>query len=173
MKLGNHDIHALAKKLFHHKQGAKRAKLMHPKRDWLIGGVVGLMIIVVMISWSAYTYLEKRDAIELTDTSVEPVVPVYNADTVQDALEIFAAREELFTQLNQPGAPVQVQSPPEDDFTQTASATASSTIDLVPDEEAEEVVADQESEQIASPQSDAQGQPADNEEDVGTPTLIQ
>jgi len=168
MKLGNHDIHTLAKKLFHHNQGVKRAKLMHPRRDWLIGVLVGMVIIVVMIGWSAYTYLEKRDAIELTDTNVEPVLPVYNADTVQDALELYARRDEAFARLTQSN--VSIVDPALD----TISTTTGSTTDQVAEEQstAEVTIEEGEEQAVASPPLTSPESTPENDVSTETPTLI-
>jgi hypothetical protein len=167
MKLGNYEIQAVAKKLFHHNRGIKRTKLMHPNRDWLIGVLVGILIIVVMIGWSAYTYLEKRDAIGLTDTSVEPVVPVYKADTVQDALDLYQNREEVFAQLNQSNVSI---AEPEVD---TVSTTTSSTTDQVVEEQpTAEVIIEEEGQAIdPSPANSPVAVPANNFI-ADTPTLV-
>src|SRR6056297_501120 len=125
MKLSNYHIHTLAKKLFHHDQSIKRVKLMHPKRDWLIGVLVGIMIVSVMIAWSAYTYLEKRDAVGLSETNIDIEIPVYRSDTVEDALELFAKRKEAFEQLNQTGVPATsaVTESSDDQISTTTSST--------------------------------------------------
>jgi hypothetical protein len=172
MKLGNHDIQALAKKLFHHNQGVKRAKLMHPSRDWLIGVSIGMVIIILMIGWSAYTYLEKRDAIELTDTNIEPVLPVYNADIVEDALELYIRREEIFAQLNQSSAPA--TGAVADPVIDTVSTTISSTTDQVAEEQpaAEIIIEEDEGQATATPPSTSPEPTPENEAAVGTPTLI-
>jgi hypothetical protein len=167
MKLGNYEIQAVAKKLFHHNRGIKRTKLMHPNRDWLIGVLVGILIIVVMIGWSAYTYLEKRDAIGLTDTSVEPVVPVYKADTVQDALDLYQNREEVFAQLNQSNVSI---AEPEVD---TVSTTTSSTTDQVTDEQPEaEVDIEEETQAIAQPPLTSPESTPENDISTELPTLM-
>jgi|AntRauTorckE6833_2_1112554.scaffolds.fasta_scaffold03282_3 hypothetical protein len=172
MKLGNHDIQALAKKLFHHNRGVKRAKLMHPNRDWLIGVLVGILIIVLMIGWSAYTYLEKRDALELTDTSIEPVVPVYNADIVQDALELYTRRDEVFARLNQ--SSVSTIDPEVGAVIDPVSTTTSSTTNQVAEElPAEEIAIEEEGDQtIDPPQLTSPESTPENDISTETPTLI-
>ena len=168
MKLGNYEIQAVAKKLFHHNRGIQRTKLMHPNRDWLIGVLVGILIIVVMIGWSAYTYLEKRDAIGLTDTSVEPVVPVYNADTVQDALDLYTKREELFEELNQSRGQIIV-----DPEVNIVSTTTSSTTDQVTDEQPEaEVDIEEETQAIAQPPLTSPESTPENDISTELPTLM-
>jgi len=128
MKHNNQHLIDVAKKLFQHNKGQQQTQLMNPKRDWLIGVLIGLCIMISMVGWSAYTYLEKRDAIGLDDSSVQAEVPVYRAEVVEDALELFAERQERFAQLNQSGAPV-IETPvvvPEDS-TVTASTTTNET----------------------------------------------
>lgn len=167
MKLANHNIHALAKKLFHHNQGVQRPKLMHPERDWLIGVLVGLMIIVAMISWSAYTYIEKRSAIGLDDTGVEPQVPVYKSDTVEDALEIFTQRGELFKQLNQSTIPA-VES-----LDVVVATTTSSTTDEVEEGQIGDVITEEDIDQTIDSESVSPDQPVENVEDLGSPMLME
>jgi len=126
MNKTNLDMQALAKKLFRHKQGLRQVKLMHPKRDWLVGVLVGIIIMVMMVGWSAYTYLEKREAITLDATDIEAQIPVYRSDVVEDALSIFTARKERFEQLNQRSV---VTSAPEPEVTPEVST---STISAIP-----------------------------------------
>ena len=169
MKLSNHHINALAKKLFQHNQGIQRAKLMHPSRDWLIGVLVGIMIMLVMIGWSVYTYLEKRDAIELSTANVEAEIPAYSADAVAGALELFAKREELFAQLNRSNAPTT-----EPTVDVVASTTASSTVDEVEAEQViqAEVIIQEDIDQTDTSFSTPLEPTGANEESFGTPTLI-
>lgn len=119
----------MARELFHHKRRLQRPKLMHPKRDWLIGLLVGIIIIMIMIGWSAYTYLDKRSVIGDTTSDVQAEVPLYRADVVADALEIFAARRDMFIQLEQSGSPTSVTL--EGSEVQNVSTTTSSTTDEV------------------------------------------
>jgi len=176
MKQTNHHIQALARKLFHHKQGLERPKLMHPQRDWLIGVLIGVVIIMVMIGWSAYTYLDRRDAIELEDSSIEAEIPVYKADLVEDALNLFAERKAAFAQLNQSSA-TEVQSPADlvDDIatssatTSTAASTTTATTSTtaVGEEGVTRVAPDQDVAPALTPSNST----SESEESVGTPTL--
>ena len=162
MKHSNQHIRALARKLFHQEKGIRRVKLMHPDRDWLLGVLAGVMIILTMIGWSAYTYLEQRSAIELDETNMEAEIPVYKGETIEDALELFANRKEAFTQLNQTSTPV-VETP----VGPVADVGATSSTD--------EIV--EESDQAIAPTTATPPTSTDttfeNDEPVETPTLVQ
>ena len=168
MKQNSQLIQDLAKKLFRHNQGLQSAQLMHPKRDWLLGVLVGLLIIILMIGWSAYTYLEKRDAIGLNNSSAQAEIPVYRSDTVEDALALFEQRKEAFVQLSQSDTPA-VPIEPVDDV---SSATTSTTTDQAPAEPISEVVTEESEGQIVTPQTNPSEQQSDSPENSGTPTLI-
>lgn len=129
MKIDNQHIQDLAKKLFHHRQGFDQIKLVHPRRDWVIGVIVGAIIICLMAGWSVYTYLEQRQAISLESPIAEVQMPVYKAEVVEDALTIFAKRAQQFSQLTGGGV-VQTESVIEvvsDPLATTTDQAASST----------------------------------------------
>jgi hypothetical protein len=98
-----------------------------------------------MIGWSAYTYLDKRNAIGVTESGIEAEVPLYRADTVADALDIFANRQEVFAQLEQSGAPA-APVPAESQEPDVSTTTSTST-----DEQSEELDAPAESVEPESP----------------------
>ena len=133
MKYSNQSITALASKLFHQKQGVRRIKLMHPRRDWLLGILVGVVIMIGMGSWSAYTYFDKRDDIGLGEMTVEAQAPLYKADLVDEALAVFETRRETFNRLTgaEGGVPeVIIELPDEDSVTSEATTTATSSADV-------------------------------------------
>ena len=170
MKQNNQYIQDFAKKLFHHKQGMRSAQLMSPKRDWLLGVFVGLLIMISMVGWSAYTYIEKRDAIGLSETDMQAQIPVYRSDVVDDAIELFAIRKETFAELNQSSAPVVTPVETLDDVTSTTTATT--TINqLEVAEDANMVTGDVESQNI-TPELTPEDQPLEDEESLGSPTLV-
>jgi len=168
MKQNNQYIQDFAKKLFHHKQGMRSAQLMSPKRDWLLGVFVGLLIMISMVGWSAYTYVEKRDAIGLNDSNIEAQVPVYRSDIVDNAIDLFATREEKFAVLNQSGEQVviSVETLVEETGTTTATTT-DNQIEVDPNAETNEG-----ENQINTPEPTPEDKPLEEEESLGSPVLV-
>lgn len=76
--------------------------IMHPKRDWLTGIIVALVVAGVGIFWSARAY-NQYSHIEITTTNLEEEEVIYRESLIETALADFAARknayEELKTQL--------------------------------------------------------------------------
>jgi len=143
MKLSNPRINELAKKQFHHQPRVQRIKLMHPNRDWLIGLLLGVALMVGMGSWSAYIYFDQREAISLSNTDIVADAPLYRADLVDQALAEFTKRAEVFNELSR--TPVVAPTPETDLVSDESTATTTeeiapvSTIPeaLVPDAEIE------------------------------------
>ena len=111
MKKPNFDIQALTKKLFHQQQGTRRIKLMHPKRDWVLGLSFGLVLFVGIISWNISVYFEQRQGVQFTDTDVVAELPTYRAESVSQALDIYKIRQENFAALSGSRLPIIIEEP--------------------------------------------------------------
>lgn len=174
MNQNNQHIQAFAKKLFHHKQGLQSAQLMSPKRDWLLGVLVGLLIMVSMVGWSAYTYIEKRDAIGLSESDIQAQIPVYRSDVVDDAIALFVTRKEMFAELTQSSSPVVTTVETQDDATGTTTATTSmNQLEVEAVQDLNAVTEEEESEsQTITPVPTPKDQPLEDGEDFGSPTLV-
>lgn len=86
------DIKKMASKLWHHQKGMRSYSIMHPEREWLIGLVVALGLVMAIGSWSAYTYLQNKLLIE-NGLEVEVVEEaVYRESFVEEAKELFRQR---------------------------------------------------------------------------------
>jgi hypothetical protein len=83
---------SVAAKLFAQKTGMQRIKLMHPYRDWFIGLLVALLIMILMVGWSAFVYFDQREGIAIDESRVEVAIPAYRAELVDQALDIFTQR---------------------------------------------------------------------------------
>jgi len=84
--------------VFHRSQGYPDRQLLHPQREWGIGV---LMFIVVVMAGSAFVatiFVQYRD-LSLAQGNVEESIPQYRAVIVQDALELYRARTEEYQQL--------------------------------------------------------------------------
>jgi hypothetical protein len=170
MKQSSQYIQDFARKLFHHKHGLQSTQLMSPKRDWLLGVLVGLLIMVSMVGWSAYTYIEKRDAIGLNDASVQAEVPVYRSDVVDDALARFAQRKDMFAALNQSGTPVVTQ--PVGIASDISSTTNGTTTNVLEVSDGLDIPREEFGAQNVTPQIIPPEQAIVEDESVSVPTLV-
>ena len=94
-------IKALAHNLFKAQPGTTRRNVMHPKRDWTIGILIGLLLLVFLGGWSTYMYFEHRNGGNISAVKVEIALPAYNAALVEQAQEFIAARSITFVALSQ------------------------------------------------------------------------
>ena len=95
------DIFAdITKKLKQTQTGARSIRLMHPRRDWLIGLCGGAVILVACVIWSSYVYVSYRsdDAIEVSAPDTAP--PAYNASLVAAAQTYFDDRAQVFAETS-------------------------------------------------------------------------
>ena len=104
MNLPTSHIKAVARKLF--KTGRQTAvpKLVNPERDWAIGVVCGVCLLVGIMSWSAYMYVTNRSGITGV-IATEANTPAYRAAMVNEALQHFKDREAAFVAHRQQAAP--------------------------------------------------------------------
>lgn len=172
------NIAVVARKLFHHKNGVRGIKLMHPNRDWMIGIVGAITIIVGMVAWSVFTYYEQREKIANTTDVTIATVPSYNAELVAQALDIAQARTDLFDSIN---AGI-ISSPPvapaiNQEVSTTTSPTATTTSPLGLDDQSTEATVTQSAAEavVADPdnESDPENLPLDAPEDSAPVQLVE
>jgi hypothetical protein len=84
----------MAKNILRSDKNNINPKLMHPTRDWEIGMIIGLVIIVVTAAWSANTYLSYRGTSTISGTQTEAEPVVYRESLVQAALQEYETRSE-------------------------------------------------------------------------------
>ena len=123
-------IKAMRQKLFKAKSGAFPVKKLHPKRDWIIGIVIGLGIALAIISWSVYAYVANRDG-GVSTVEVTVANPSYQAALVDQALASFEAKAVNFA-ANAAAISIPVGSD-ESELDETSSTTtATSTDEIAP-----------------------------------------
>lgn len=121
MKLPTSTITQFARDVFSKKKRTTAKKLINPKRDWLIGIMIGAGILLGIMAWSAYMYVSNRSG-TVTQTEQDPVaVPVYRAQAVSQAVDIFAEKQTRFAALQNQAVPVLAPEEPREE--QTAGAT--------------------------------------------------
>lgn len=88
------EITQFAKKIIHSQKGLKNAQLIHPKREWLTGVAVALVIFVASITWSAMEYFKYQTIEEQTVSQSEAPAAVYRETLVTEALSAYAEKAE-------------------------------------------------------------------------------
>lgn len=121
MNKPSEQIKAMTQKLFKARVGTLLVKKLHPKRDWMIGILIGFCITAAVSTWSAYVYVVNRDG-GTAETEVAVSNPSYQAVLVDQALKIFEVRSENF-RLNGTATVI----PVEDVVSSTTASTTSNT----------------------------------------------
>jgi len=85
----------MAKSIFNSDKGLQAPKLMHPVREWTIGLLAGILILIGTGVWSAQTYIFYRNTGNISYASVETEVVVYRASLVEVALTNYANKVEV------------------------------------------------------------------------------
>jgi len=94
-------LKAMARKLFTARPGVALVKTLNPKRDWMIGLLIGICIATSIVGWSGYTYVVNRDG-GTTNQEIEIANPTYQAGLVDQALTIFQTRAANFVNTDLP-----------------------------------------------------------------------
>jgi hypothetical protein len=133
MKLPINNISAFARDVFAGKKRATAKRLINPQRDWLIGILIGLGILVGIMVWSAYMYVSNRSGNNIATDQDPAVVPAYRAAAVTQALDLFEQKQVMFDDLkSQTVAPVVIvdtdSSEAVDVATTTITSSTSSTV---------------------------------------------
>ena len=90
--MNRQDFTNLARRIFRPQTGMGTPRAMYPAREWTIGLLVAVIIIVGSALWSAQTYLKYQDA-SVTEVGVEVETVVYRKSLVEDALKEFDQRK--------------------------------------------------------------------------------
>jgi hypothetical protein len=90
--LSKQDIKKLIKRIVRQQQGLRDHQIIHPRRDWAIGLLLGSLLLLIGSAWSIMTYREVTDEdIVSVDPGEEQPTP-YREEVVNQALERFRAR---------------------------------------------------------------------------------
>lgn len=123
-----HDIIKMAKHVFRRSRGMPDRRLLHPKRDWLIGMLMFATILIAGSIVSAQTFVSYQDVLPADDASVG-IIPTYNSATIEKVLEEYRARTILFSNIETQQIPEEIAA--EDDAaTSTQQASTTPEVDL-------------------------------------------
>jgi hypothetical protein len=172
MNKSSEQIKAMTQKLFKAQSGTLPVKKLHPKRDWMIGILIGFCITAVVSTWSAYMYIANRDG-GTTEIEVTITNPSYQAALVDQALKIFEARAANFSSNKA------VMMTPAEDIadkdvvagTEPITATSNETSSVVSEED--EVTAVPENEPTPEAVVVESGEPTEGESSLGAPIVSQ
>ena len=131
------DFKKIARKIWHRHQGKtmRSPSIMHPEREWLIGLSFALVGVVAIALWSAFTYIENRQAIESGLVVEAPDTAVYAESIVTEALTIVGERAQVVTAFSQTSVPVVEEVLEEIETAATSTATSSDVEIEEPSEE--------------------------------------
>lgn len=134
-------IKKMVEHIFHpHKKEFVDNNLMHPEREWSIGLLIGMVLVLMGGWWSVYSYMQYNEvSIENVD-SVAPDSFVYRASVVEEVLKNFSERKKNYDSLL----------PKSEDLNQSLVATttqSTSSPEVLPTDRSTEIIP-------AMPQSD-------------------
>ena len=91
------EITQFAKRVLRSQKGLRNHQLMHPRREWLTGIVIAVIIFSGSITWCSMKYFEYQNIEEQSDEPLDALVVVYRETLVAEAL---AAQEVKAQRLN-------------------------------------------------------------------------
>ena len=118
------DILNMARHVTRHSNGHQRTKLIHPRREWFIGLIVFLLVVVsggVLNAERHRYYSDLESAVETQDVSVKE----YRAERVATAIAQYTDTEATYTRRTQAilTSPVATTSMPAAESVETDSTT--------------------------------------------------
>jgi hypothetical protein len=117
----------LAKNFFHKEKTLKSPRLMHPKREWLIGLMVAVLLFIGTAGWSAYSYIYYRDFTPDNSDLETSEVTVYRESLVEEALNQYQQREQTYNDLLDQNFQPEELTTPENSTSTDVANTATST----------------------------------------------
>jgi len=98
----------MANDVFHRSQGYPDKRLFHPQREWGIGVLVFAILIISGSIVVGNIFVQYRGG-NTVQGNLEEAIPQYREVIVQDALELYRARNEEYQRLRGNVAPVPLE----------------------------------------------------------------
>lgn len=104
--MNSSDFKKIAKKIIKRQRGLRDIQIMHPAREWHLGMLVALLLVLGSVILSASTYYKNKqtDITAVSTSEVETVV--YRETMVEAALENLAERDSVRKALISESVPV-------------------------------------------------------------------
>ncbi len=100
-QINKKSLNKLVRRITKRTQIIRAPQLIHPTREWMIGLMSALCVIIAGSIWSTSLYLESRNQVTTesiaTDEANEAVT--YRATVVEEALTSYQARAQVFQNL--------------------------------------------------------------------------
>ena len=97
--ISKRDIAKIAKRVLKRQSGVRDHQIIHPRREWAVGLLGGLILLIVGATWSFFTYRDVSGReVENTDT-VEVEQTIYRDELVNAALEKLRERQASYQAL--------------------------------------------------------------------------
>lgn len=90
------DIQTLVKRLLKQRSNRTAVAIVSPRRDWIIGLMIGFLLLLACTVFSVYTYVSYRYSEVLVTASEQTTIPAYKAAVVEDALTYIQHRADMF-----------------------------------------------------------------------------
>lgn len=118
----------ITKRIMRSQKGIRDPKLVHPRREWVIGILAASFVLIGAAAWSATTYLNYQD-IELTmGQGTEAEVVVYRESLVNASLEVFTERQRELDRLMNGLGPASIETGEAVSDEDIPAATSSETV---------------------------------------------
>jgi hypothetical protein len=92
------NILKMVKSVARHGQGRRSTRLVHPARDWMIGLLLEVVLLMVASACAAYVFVAFSDSADEA-VPIESAVIVYQQSKVSSVLEVYQRRAALFETL--------------------------------------------------------------------------
>jgi len=92
------NILKMTKAVFRKSQGYPDRKLMHPQREWGIGLIIFIGVVIVGSVFAGNVFVEYQH-IDVSTSESNESIPSYKKSVVQDALETYRSQTDTYTEL--------------------------------------------------------------------------
>lgn len=92
------DILKFVRHVYKRGQGIPDRRLIHSRREWLIGVAVFMVITSIGAVWSVHTF-QRFSTLDQKTYQVPQTVPDYNAKVVSSVLEQLSEREQAYNRM--------------------------------------------------------------------------
>ncbi len=97
--ISKRDISKIAKKILKRQKGVRDHQIIHPQREWTLGLLGGLILLIAGGAWSVVTYQEVTER-DVENTQTEEIKQtIYRDDIVNTALRDLEERHQRYLNM--------------------------------------------------------------------------